>query len=49
MSNFAPMSEMVFVNFLISVENKSVVDCFVNRTFCEFDNPFASYKDRTKF
>ena len=49
MSNFAPMSVIVFVNFRNSVENKPVVDCFVNKTFCAFDNPFASNKDRTKF
>ena len=39
------MSVIVFVNFLSSVENKAEVDCFVNKTFCEFDNPFDSNKD----
>ena len=45
MSNFAPMSVIVFVNFLISVENKPVVDCFVNKIFLSLDNPFACNKE----
>ena len=36
-------------NFLISVENKPVVDCFVNKIFLSLDNPLACNKERTKF
>ena len=38
-SIFAPISVIVFVNFLSSVENKTDVDCFVNRMFLSLDNP----------
>ena len=48
-SIFPAISVIVFVNFLISVENKAVVDYFVNKIFLSLDNPLACNKEITKF
>ena len=49
MSIFPAISVIVFVNFLISVEKKPVVDCFVNKIFLSLDNYLPVIKKEQNF